>query len=115
VADELFVIFHRRGPRWDAGLPYLQQPLLGDHIGFMRSLVDRGLMRLGGPFMGDGPDDLVGMAIVRADDLAAAKLLAAEDPSIATGLIVPDVRPWRAAMGDALEDPPVTRRRLEGA
>jgi uncharacterized protein YciI len=103
MAAQLFVIVHHRGPNWQPGVPYLEQPALGGHIGFMRSLEERGLMVLGGPYADDdSPDGIVGMAIIRAADHAAAEAVAAEDPSLAAGLIVARVRPWRAVMGDAL-------------
>ena len=102
---DLHVIVHHRGPTWRAGVSLFEQEDVGLHIGFMRSLEERGLMVLGGPFLDedDRPDGIVGMAIVRAADLPAAEALAAEDPSIAAGLIVARVRPWKAAMGDAVD------------
>ena len=103
VAARLYVILHHRGPAWQPGVPYLEQPALEGHIGFMRDLTSRGLMVLGGPYQDDADaNDIVGMAIIRADSLDAAEAIAGQDPSIATGLIVPRVRPWTAAMGDAL-------------
>jgi uncharacterized protein YciI len=102
MAETFFVIVHRRGPAWEAQTPYVEQPLIGEHIGFMRSLDERGVLVLGGPFVDDETTEIVGMAIVRADDQRVAEELAAEDPSIAIGLIRADVRPWRAVMGSAL-------------
>ena len=49
------------------------------------------------------PDQPVGMAIVEADDLAAAEAMAAEDPSLALGLVTVDVRAWGPRMGGALQ------------
>ena len=104
VAEQLFVIIHHRGPAWADGVPYLQQPALGGHIGFMSSLEERGLMVLGGPYADSDadPTGIVGMAIVRAASQAEAEALAAEDPTVATGMIEPRVRPWRAVMGSAV-------------
>lgn len=98
----LFVLFHSPGPAWDPALPYPEQPGVMEHIGFMRSLDERGLMILGGPFDSPGPGEPVGMAIVKAADQAAAEALAAEDRSLLTGLLAVDVRPWRPRMGTAL-------------
>jgi uncharacterized protein YciI len=102
MGAELFVITHHRGSAWEPGVPYPSQSGIEGHIGFMRSLDERGLMVLGGPFADEG--DAVGMAIVRAASQQAAEALAAEDPSLEIGLIEARVRPWRAMMGSALED-----------
>jgi uncharacterized protein YciI len=103
VAEQLFVIVHHRGPAWRGGDPYLDQPGIDGHIGFMRTLSERDLLVLGGPYLdGDAESGIVGMAIVRVPDAAAAEALAAEDPTVAGGTIVARVRPWRAVMGSAL-------------
>ena len=99
----LYVIEHRRGPGWNASVGYLEQVGVEAHLDFMRQLAARGAMVLGGPFTDDVPDGTVGMAIVRAESLGVAEGLAAEDRSVAAGLIEARVRPWRAVMGSALE------------
>ena len=104
MADTLFVIEHSPGPAWADGVAYREQPGIGAHLEFMRSLHDRGLMVLGGPFLDDGTRTHVGMAIVRAESVEAAESLAAEDKSVAAGLLRYRVRPWMAAMGTALDD-----------
>ena len=102
MADTLFVIEHSPGPAWADGVAYREQPGIGAHLEFMRSLHDRGLMVLGGPFLDDLSGGHVGMAIVRAKSLEAAESAAAEDASVAAGLLRSRVRPWMAAMGTAL-------------
>ena len=102
MADTLFVIEHSPGPAWTDGVAYREQPGIAAHLEFMRSLDDRGLMVLGGPFLDDATGTHVGMAIVRAESLEAAESLAAEDDSVAAGLLRCRVRPWMAAMGTAL-------------
>jgi uncharacterized protein YciI len=100
----LFVIEHSPGPAWALGVAYREQPGIGAHLEFMRSLHDRELMVLGGPFLDDVAGAHVGMAIVRAESLEAAESLAAEDGSVAAGLLRYRVRPWMAAMGTALDE-----------
>ena len=102
MAENLFVIVHHRGPAWVDDVPYLQQPMIGGHIGFMQDLAVRGLMVLGGPYTDADATGIVGMAIIRAESREAAEALAAEDPTVAHGLIGPRVRSWRAVMGSAL-------------
>lgn len=98
----LFVLAHSPGPAWDHSLPYPEQPNVMEHIGFMQSLDQRGLLVLGGPYDEIAPHQPVGMAIIEADDLAAARALAEEDPSLALGLVTVSVRAWRPRMGSAL-------------
>jgi uncharacterized protein len=102
MSATFFVIEHSPGLAWADGVAYREQPGIGAHLEFMRSLHDRGLMVLGGPFLDDVAGAHVGMAIVRAESLEAAESLAAEDESIAAGLLRYRVRPWMAAMGTAL-------------
>lgn len=71
-------------------------------MAFMRSLHDRGVLVLGGPFLDDAAGAHVGMAIVRAESREGAADLASEDPSVAAGLLEARVRPWLAPMGTAL-------------
>jgi uncharacterized protein YciI len=98
----LFVLAHSPGPGWDHELPYTEQPNVMEHISFMRSLDRRGLLLLGGPYGEIVPGLPVGMAIVEADDLAAAEALAAEDPSLGLELVTVSVRAWGPRMGSAL-------------
>ena len=97
----LFVLFHSPGPAWDPALPYPEQAGVTEHIGFMRSLAERGVMVLGGPFEHAEPDEPVGMVIIEAEDLAAARAMAEEDRSLAAGLLTVNVRPWLPRMGNA--------------
>ncbi len=101
--DRWFVLAHYPGPRWDEPVPFREQQGIGDHIAFMRSLADRGLLALGGPFAeAVGPADQVGMAIIRAADPTEAEALAAEDESVRGGLLRVRVREWLPKMGSAL-------------
>jgi hypothetical protein len=42
--QQLFVLFHSPGAAWDRGLGFMQQPGIEQHIAFLRSLTERGLM-----------------------------------------------------------------------
>lgn len=105
VVQLLYVLFHSPGPAWNHDLAYLEQPGIEDHIAFMRSLTVRDLMILGGPFADGGVSGAVGMAAIRAEDLAEAQQLALEDRSVELGLLTVTVRPWRVPMGSALASP----------
>lgn len=95
-----FVLAHLPGSSWAADVPYPSQRGIEAHFGFMHGLAERGLLLAGGPYT-DGKDDgsTVGMAIIEADDLAAAEAIAAEDASVQTGLLRVEVREWGPRMG----------------
>lgn len=80
----------------------MEQPGVEDHIAFMRSLTERGLMVLGGPFSDGDATAAVGIAVITARDAAEAELVALEDRSVENGLIRVAVRPWSVPMGFAL-------------
>ena len=99
---ELFVIEHLPGRAWLDGVGFREQPGVDVHMTFMRSLYDRGLLVLGGPFLDDAAGTHVGMAIVRAESHEVAAALASEDPSVEAGLLQIRVRRWLVPMGSAL-------------
>jgi uncharacterized protein YciI len=103
---QLFVLFHSPGPAWDRAVGYMEQPGIEAHVDFMRSLVARGLMVLGGPFADEDVVGAVGMAVITAGDAAEAERIAHEDRSVASGLIRVVARPWTVPMGFALEGTP---------
>ena len=102
----MFVLFHRPGPAWQAGVPFPEQPGIMDHILFMRRLDEEQRLVVGGPFEDEpaGPADggPVGIAIIEAETEEAAKELAASDASVQAGLLTVRVRPWQPRMGSAL-------------
>ncbi len=89
----LYVLRHEPGRDWVAGTPFREQIGVEGHLTFMRSLLERGVLVMGGAFQ----DGSGAMAIVRADSLDAAEDLAFEDPTVGSLLLV-TVRPWRPVM-----------------
>jgi uncharacterized protein YciI len=68
----------------------------------MSSVAERGRMVLGGPYAPEPGAELVGMAVIRAADLAEAQAIAEEDESVRAGLLRVSVREWTPKMGSAL-------------
>lgn len=95
-APRLSVLRHRPGRAWKEGVPFREQPGVEHHVEYMRSLDQRGVMVLGGPFL----DGTGGMVVLEAS-IDEARQLANEDPSLELGLLEVDVRPWVTAMGRA--------------
>jgi uncharacterized protein YciI len=98
----LFVLEHSPGPRWAAGTDFRQQPGIEDHLAFMSSLDEQGVLVIGGPFVDGAADRPVGMAVVRVAGEDEARALADHDQAVVKGLLTYRVRPWRVPMGVAL-------------
>jgi uncharacterized protein YciI len=98
-----FVLTHRSGPSWRPGGPFAEQRGIEVHVAFLRSLAERGVLVLAGAFADPTRDGPVGMAIIRADTLAAARMIAEEDGSLQAGLLRVDVREWLPRMGSGLD------------
>ena len=46
-----YVVFHRPGPEWIAGIDFREQEGVGEHVGQYLKLYERGKLELGGPFL----------------------------------------------------------------
>lgn len=70
--------------------------MLERHLGYQISLEKRGIMFGAGPFWTDDEQEWrgEGMVVIRAENLAAASAIAAEDPMHASGARTFEVRPW---------------------
>jgi uncharacterized protein YciI len=91
-----YVVVHRPGPNWKAGVPALEQAGLQSHVDHFRTLLEAGKLSMGGPFM-DGASG--GMMIPDpAVSEAEMRKFASEDPTVRSGLLVFEVRPWLAAL-----------------
>ena len=89
-----YVLIHSPGPQWQEGVPFREQPGVGEHVGYMRGLLDQGLILMGGPFL----DDSGGMMVARTTDPDEARRIAHDDPSVKNGLLLVTVRPWMVPM-----------------
>ena len=88
---QLYVVFTRPANGMQPVMEMLEQ-----HLEYQISLEKRGIMFGAGPFWTD--DELEwrgeGMVVIRAENLAAARAIAAEDPMHASGARTFEVRPW---------------------
>ena len=91
-----YVVIHRPGPNWKVGVPAFEQPGLQAHVGYFASLLKAGKLTMGGPFM-DEPSG--GMMIPEAGiSEAEIREFAAQDPTVKSGLLIFEVRPWMPAL-----------------
>lgn len=94
------VVFHRPGPAWLTGVDFREQPGVMDHVLHYEAVQDRGLLALGGPFLGpDAGGMMVADESVTREELTA---IAAADPAVGSGLLTFEVRAWYTPMGSLL-------------
>ncbi len=67
--------------------------IMGRHRDYLASLLEAGVLIAAGPTWGQASDD--GVMIFEADDRAAAEAIMAEDPSVVSGLMTPELREMR--------------------
>ena len=73
---------------------------LDDHLRYMRTLMDRGILPISGPFFTtDGRNTGNGFYVLRVDDLEEARRLAAEDPLHKSGVRSASIEPWLQVLG----------------
>jgi uncharacterized protein YciI len=90
-----FVVFHKPGPAWVAGVDFRQQPGVQAHVAHYAKLHDEGRLELGGPFL----DNSGGMMVAAlGETVESITQFAEEDPAVRSGLLVFQVKPWMIAM-----------------
>ncbi len=93
-----YVYVVSEGPEWVEGVRPGEQQGFEKHFGHLLALQERGALVMAGPFKDDQGG---GMSLLRADDLAHAKQLIADDPWVASGkLRVAALRPWAVGLAD---------------
>ena len=89
----VFAVTLGTGPGWDPSRPRREQPHWDEHAAFMESLVEAGVVLLGGP-VGDGSRVL--LAVEAPDEVAARDRLLDGDPWTPLGILaVERVEPWQ--------------------
>ena len=90
-SDTLYALNYKPGPAWQKGIEIWNQDLAA-HGEYMKSLNDKGLIKVAGPFT----DSSGGMAILCTTKEAAIEILS-KDPSITKGVFVGEVKEWYIA------------------
>ncbi len=89
---DYFVVENVWGPEWDSSIGRRQQKGWDEHAMFMDSLVDEGIIVLGGP-LGD-VNGVRTLLICKVKDEAEIRARLAEDPWSGTMLVIESVQPW---------------------
>lgn len=70
-----------------------------DHVAFLKSLGDN--LKIAGPFLGSDDKMNGSLVVIKADNLAAAKAIAAQDPYAKAGLFQSvEIRQWNWALNN---------------
>ena len=85
-ADSLYIVTYTTGPAWDTGKPAHEQRYFKEHSANLGQWRKEGIIKLGARY-GDK-----GMIVVAATTLAAAKVLIANEESVANNLFKADVQ-----------------------
>ena len=94
VAEWIYFI---HAPRDDfaATMTEHEQQVWGEHFVRLQRLIAEGVLILAGPTLGPVNP---GIAVIEADDEAAARRLMEEDPAIASGIATGELRPFSVAL-----------------
>lgn len=85
----LFVVHFETGPKWNKSLPPGEQPTFADHSANMSRLRKEGVIAFGARYAE------VGMIVVKAATLDAARAHIEADPGVKSGLFVYRIAPLK--------------------
>lgn len=95
-----YLVLLRRSPAWTPDQSPAIKRLQEAHMANIRRLAAEGKLVIAGPFLEQtGPGSLAGLYIFRAPSLGAVKELAATDPMVRSGRLVPEIYPWLGPKG----------------
>ncbi len=90
----VFAVMTAKGPNWDSSCSIREQRAWEEHATFFDSLVDKGVVILGGP-IGGGSDEDVALLAVNAADEGELRSIFSADPWAANGVLrIKEVRSW---------------------
>ena len=96
MKDIRFVVIHKPGPAWKPGVPMFEQEGLQQHVEHYRHVLGEGKLAIGGPFLDAiGGGFMIPESGVTEDD---ARRFAADDPTVKSGLLTFEIRPWLVGM-----------------
>jgi uncharacterized protein len=78
-----------------------EEEIMRRHFEYLKRLLQEGILIMAGPCL----DRALGIAIYRAENDAAARLIAQEDPSVKAGIMSVEVHPYRISLGQNFVSP----------
>lgn len=93
----VYLVLLKKGPTWTKDVTPASQETQAAHIANIRRLWTERKMIVAGPIE-DG-EDLRGIFVLKAASLEEAKALAASDPAVKSGRLLPVVYPWWVEKG----------------
>ena len=94
-----FAVIREAGPGWHAGGIY-EQPAVGEHAAFMKTLADRGFLLIAGPLAGTEHGRVRVLLIIDAEDEDQIHHQLAKDPWVPTAqLVTVSIEPWHILVG----------------
>jgi uncharacterized protein YciI len=93
----VYLVLLKKGPAWTAERTPATQALQEAHLANIHKMWEAKRLVIAGPFGDDG--DLRGLFLFQAGSLDEAKALAASDPAVQAGRLVPEIHPWWVEKG----------------
>lgn len=89
-----FVLTYSPGSAWQSGAAFIDQPGMKAHIQYLTDLHNNDVVLMDG-VLTDEPGE---MLLLRTSSLDQAQQVAAQDPAVVSGVLVPRVSGWRVRM-----------------
>jgi uncharacterized protein YciI len=93
--ETCYVAFLRKGPAWRVLETPEEKEQQNRHLAFLKSLYETGIILVYGPTV-DAPDDLRGLAVLKAVSPEEARRIMDNDPHVRAGHLVIDIVTWMA-------------------
>ncbi len=90
-----YMAFLRKGPAWRVLETPEEEAQQNRHLAFLRSLYEAGIILVYGPTV-DAPDDLRGLAVLKAASPEEARRIMDNDPHVKAGHLVIEIVTWMA-------------------
>ena len=95
-----FAVIRAAGPGWTNDLGAFEQPEVNEHTAFMKTLVDHGVVLLGGPLAGSEQGRMRVLLIVDAGNETEIRSRLSHDPwALTQRLVVVSIEPWNVFVG----------------
>ena len=96
-SDFLYVIRPTRPEMLSGGMTEVEETAIAAHFGYLKSLADKGTVRLAGRTQETG-ERTFGIIVFKATSQAEAQRLVDEDPAVMRGVMTAELFPFRVAV-----------------